>query len=138
MKNDYQNPETVKKILKNHHTIAVVGLSDKPDRPSYRVASYLQSHGYRIVPINPRISRALDEDAYPDLDSVPFEIDVADIFRRSEEVLPIIDKAVKKGVKAVWMQEGVISPDAAEKASEAGIDVVMDLCMLKEHSRYSR
>lgn len=134
---NYQNIEIVKKILRDYITVAVVGLSDKPERPSYAVASYLQAQGYRIVPVNPRISRVLGEDAYPDLVSVPFEIEIVDIFRRSEEIPPVVDVAIRKGVRAIWMQEGVINEAAAEKAKAAGLDVVMDLCMLKEHEKHS-
>ena len=132
----YQSTETVKKILRTYRTVAVVGLSDKPERPSYRVASYMQSQGYKIVPVNPRISRVLGEDAYPDLVSIPFEIEIVDIFRRSEDVPPIVDAAIEKGVRAVWMQQGVISETAAEKAKAAGLEVVMDLCMLQEHAKH--
>ncbi len=132
----YQSTETVKKILRTYRTVAVVGLSDKPERPSYAVASYIQSQGYRIVPVNPRISRVLGEDAYPDLISIPFEIEIVDIFRRSEDVPPIVDAAIEKGVRAVWMQQGVINETAAEKAKAAGLDVVMDLCMLREHEKH--
>lgn len=132
----YQSTETVKKILRTYRTVAVVGLSDKPERPSYAVASYMQSQGYRVVPVNPRISRVLGEDAYPDLVSIPFEIEIVDIFRRSEDVPPIVDAAIEKGVRAVWMQEGVINEAAAEKAKTAGLEVVMDLCMLKEYGKH--
>jgi len=135
MNGEFQKTETVMKILRNYRTIAVVGISDKEDRPSFRVASYLQSQGYRIVPVNPRISTVLGEDAYPDLRSIPFEIDVVDIFRRSEDVPPIVDSAIEIGARAVWMQEGVISPESAGKARENGLDAVMDLCMLKEHRK---
>ncbi len=132
----YQSTETVKKILRTYRTVAVVGLSDKPERPSYTVASYMQSQGYRIVPVNPRISRVLGEDAYPDLISLPFGIEIVDIFRRSEDVPPIVDAAIEKGVRAVWMQQGVISETAAEKAKTAGLEVVMDLCILQEHEKH--
>ncbi len=133
---DYQSTEIVKKILQEYHTVAVVGLSDKPERPSYGVASYLQSQGYRIVPVNPRISRVLGEDAYPNLVSIPFEIEIVDIFRRSEDIPPIVDDAIKKEVRAIWMQEGVINETAAEKAAAAGLEVIVDLCMLKEHQKH--
>ncbi len=132
----YQNTEIVKKILRDYRTVAVVGLSDKPERPSYTVASYLQSKGFRIIPVNPRISRVLGEVAYPDLVSIPFGIEVVDIFRRSEDIPPIVDVAIKKGVRAIWMQEGIVNRAAAEKAEAAGLEVVMDLCMLKEHEKY--
>jgi hypothetical protein len=133
---DYQNTEIVKKILHDYSTLAVVGISDKPERPSYGVASYLQARGYRIVPVNPRISRVLGEDAYPDLVSIPFPIEIVDIFRRSEEIPAIVDAAIEKGARAVWMQEGIINASAAERAEAAGLDVIMDLCMLKEHQKY--
>ena len=132
----YQSTETIKKILRDYRSIAVVGLSDKAERPSYGVAAYLQIQGYRIVPVNPRISRVLGEDAYPDLVSIPFEIEIVDIFRRSEDIPPIVDVAIKKGVRAIWMQEGVVNETAAERAKAAGLEVVMDLCMLKEHKRH--
>jgi len=134
---DYQSTEIIKKILRDYRTVAVVGLSDKPERPSYGVASYLQARGYRIVPVNPRISRVLGEDAYPDLVSIPFEIEIVHIFRRSEDTPTIVDAAIKKGVRAIWMQEGVVNETAAERAEAAGLEVVMDLCMLKEHKKHS-
>jgi predicted CoA-binding protein len=133
---DYQNPEIIEKIIKDFKTIAVVGLSDKPDRPSYGVAAYLQSKGYRIIPVNPHITEVLGEKSYPDLKSIPDDIDVVDIFRRSEDVPPIVDEAIEIGAKAVWMQEGVIDENAALKASENGLQVVMNRCMLKEHLVY--
>jgi len=133
---DYQSTEIVKKILRVYRTVAVVGLSDKPERPSYGVASYLQSQGYRIVPVNPRISRVLGEDAYPDLVSIPFEIEIVDIFRRIEDIPPVVDDAIKKGARAIWMQEGIVNETAAEMAVSAGLEVIMDLCMLKEHQKH--
>lgn len=136
MSDEFTRIETVKKILEEYSTIAVVGISDKPERPSFRVASYLQAQGYRIVPVNPRLTEVLGEEAYPDLLSIPFEIDVVDIFRRSEDVPPIVDAAIEKGARAVWMQEEVISEESALKAKETGLDVIMDLCMLKEHKKH--
>lgn len=132
MNSGHQDPVTVKKILNINKVIAVVGLSDKKDRPSYEVAEFLQSQGHTIVPVNPRITEVLGEKSYPDLESIPFEIDVVDVFRRSEEVLPIVRSAIKKGVKAIWLQEGIYNEEAAEAAEKAGIDFVMGLCMLKE------
>ena len=114
----------------------MVGLSDKPDRPSYRVAEYLQQSGYKIIPVNPRISEVLGEKAYPDLESIPVDVDVVDVFRRSEEVLPIVKSAIAIGAKAVWLQEGIYNEEAAKLAEEAGIDFIMGLCMLQEHSRH--
>jgi hypothetical protein len=122
-------------ILNSSRVVAVVGLSAKPDRPSHRVADYLKAQGYRIIPVNPAESEILGELCYPDLASVPESVDVVDIFRRSEEVLPIVKEAIKIGSKAVWIQEGVINEEAAARAREAGLMVVMDKCMLKEHRK---
>jgi len=122
-------------ILNSSRVVAVVGLSAKPDRPSHRVADYLKAQGYRIIPVNPAESEILGELCYPDLASVPESVDVVDIFRRSEEVLPIVKEAIKIGAKAVWIQEGVIDEEAAARAREAGLMVVMDKCMLKEHQK---
>jgi len=126
---------TEEEILKSSCVIAVVGLSPKSDRPSYGVARYLKEHGYRIIPVNPQAKEILGEPSYPDLASIPEPVDVVDIFRRSEEVPDIVDQAIKIGAKAVWMQEGVINEQAAAKAREAGVVVVMDMCMKKEHQR---
>jgi predicted CoA-binding protein len=133
VKNGFADPDTIAKILRDFRTVAVVGLSDKPERPSLGVASYLQSLGYRIVPVNPRVSSVLGEEAYPELSSIPFKVEVVDIFRRSEDVLPVVEAGIAKGVRAIWMQEGIVNQEAAEKAEEAGILVVMNRCMLKEH-----
>lgn len=133
---DYQNPEKAEKILHGNKTIAVVGLSDKPERQSYRVAEYLQQSGYKIIPVNPRISEVLGEKAYPDLESIPGKIDVVDVFRKSEEVLPVVKSAIAIGAKAVWLQEGIYNEEAAKLAEEAGIDFIMGLCMLQEHSKH--
>jgi uncharacterized protein len=120
-------------ILDSSRTVAVVGLSSKPDQPSYKVANYLKEQGYKIIPINPAEKEILGEICYPDLASVPESVDVVDIFRRSEEVMPIVKEAIKIGAKAVWMQEGIINEEAASRAREAGLVVVMDKCMRKEH-----
>ena len=112
--------------LRNSKTIAVVGLSDNPARDSHRVSLYMQSQGYRIVPVNPMISEALGEKSYPDLKSVLEPIDMVDVFRRSELVPPVVDEAIEVGVKYIWMQDGVINPEAAAKAEAAGIPVIMD------------
>jgi predicted CoA-binding protein len=122
-------------ILKSSHTIAVVGLSSKRFRPSYGVAEYLQRAGYRIIPVNPEETEVLGEKSYPTLESVPEAIDIVDIFRRSEFVPEIVEAAVRKGAKVIWMQEDVIHEDAAQRAREAGLDVVMDRCILKDHRR---
>ncbi len=113
----------------------MVGLSVKPDRPSYNVASYLKKNGYKIIPVNPKAGEILGEVCYPDLSSIPEAVDVVDIFRRAEEVPAIVEEAIKIGAKAVWMQEGVINEQAAARAKEAGLLVVMDKCMFKEHRK---
>jgi predicted CoA-binding protein len=122
-------------ILHSARTIAVVGLSSKRYRPSYGVAEYLQKSGYRIIPVNPLETEVLGEKCYPDLDSVPERVDIVDIFRRSEFVPEIVEAAIRKGASAIWMQEGVIHEEAARRAEEAGLAVVMDRCILKEHRR---
>ena len=127
--------DAIERILKTAKTVAVVGISDKEDRPSYRVASYLKSQGYRIIPVNPKLAEVLGETCYPDLEAISHTVDVVDIFRRSEEVLSIVRSAIALGVKGVWMQEGVVNEEAARLAKEAGLLVVMDRCMLKEHRR---
>jgi uncharacterized protein len=125
----------ISEILHTSRTIAVVGLSGKRYRPSYGVAEYLKRAGYRIIPVNPMETSVLGEPAYPDLDSVPEPIDLVDIFRRSEYVPEIVDAAIRKGAKAIWMQEGVIHDAAAARAEAAGLAVVMDRCILKDHRR---
>jgi predicted CoA-binding protein len=120
-------------LLKNSKTIAVVGLSTNPMRPSHGVSAYMQSHGYRIIPVNPLIRECLGEKAYPGLLDVPQKIDVVNIFRRPEFVEEIVDQAIQLKVPAVWMQEDVIHERAAEKARKAGIFVIMDRCILVEH-----
>ena len=122
-------------ILQSAKTVAVVGLSGKRYRPSYGVAEYLKREGYRVIPVNPEETEVLGEKSYPDLDSVPGEIDVFDIFRRPEFVPEIVEAAIRKGAKVVWMQEGVIHEEAAKRAREAGLTVVMDRCILKDHRR---
>ena len=135
MSKDFQNPDIIRKILGGSTTIAVVGISNKPDRPSYEVADYLKVNGYRIIPVNPNIDEVLGEKAYPDLASIPERVDVVDIFRRSEDVGPVVDEAIKAGAKAVWIQLGIVNDVAAEKASRSGLDVVMDRCIKVEHRR---
>lgn len=125
----------IPEILRSARTIAVVGLSNKRYRPSYGVAGYLQQAGYRIIPVNPEETEVLGEKSYPDLASVPEHIDVVDIFRRPEFVPEIVEQAVRVGAGAIWMQEGVIHEEAAARARAAGLPVVMDRCMLKEHRR---
>src|SRR5580658_6495973 len=122
-------------LLRKSKTIAVVGLSGKKFRPSYGVAEYMQAQGYRIIPVNPNESEVLGEKTYRSLEDVPEHIDIVDIFRRSEFVGPIVDSAIRVGANAVWMQEGVVHEEAAKKARDAGLVVVMDRCILKEHMR---
>ena len=126
-------PDPIRDLLQRARTIAVVGLSDSPMRPSYGVSAYMQSQGYKIIPVNPSISEALGEKSYASLAEIPGKIDIVNIFRRPEYVSEIVDQAIALKVPAVWMQEGVINQKAAEKAEKAGIFVAMDLCILKEH-----
>ncbi|MBM4444392.1 MAG: CoA-binding protein [Chloroflexi bacterium] len=120
-------------ILDTYRIVAVVGLSPDAERPSFRVASYLKAQGYRIIPVNPRLSQVLGETCYPELTSIPEPVEVVDIFRRAEEAPAIVDQAIAVGARAVWMQEGIVNEAAARKAREAGLLVVMDRCMRKEH-----
>ncbi|HYL38614.1 MAG TPA: CoA-binding protein [Bryobacteraceae bacterium] len=125
-------------LLSTSKTIAVVGLSDKPWRPSHGVSEYMQSRGYRIIPVNPNLTQALGEKAYAQLEDVPEPIDIVNIFRRPDAVGPIVDAAIRIGARAVWMQEGVVHAAAAEKARAAGLEVIMDRCILKEHRKLFR
>lgn len=125
----------IPEILRNARTIAVVGLSGKRFRPSYGVAEYLKRAGYRIIPVNPMEAEVLGERSYPDLDAIPEAVDIVDVFRRSEFVPEIVEAAIRKGAKLVWMQEGVYHEEAARRAEAAGLAVVMDRCILKDHRR---
>ena len=127
--------DEISDVLKHAKTIAVVGLSSSPLRPSYGVAAYLQTHGYRIIPVNPNINGALGEKAYASLADVPEKIDLVDVFRRPEFVPEVVDQAIALKVPAIWMQEDVVHQAAAAKARKAGIFVVMDRCILKEHRK---
>ena len=122
-------------ILNDYRIIAMVGLSPNPNRPSHRVAKYLINQGYKVIPVNPDAQEILGTQSYSNISCIPETIEIVDIFRRSEEVMSIVDEAIKVGAKAVWMQEGVINEEAASKAQDAGLIVVMDRCMLKEHKR---
>lgn len=135
---EFAREEDILQIIETVKTIAVVGLSTDRSRASNHVAEYLQKQGYRIVPVNPSCDTVLGETCYPDITSIPFAVDLVDIFRRSEAVPPIVDEAIAAGAKAVWMQEDVVNPGAAEKARNAGLLVVMDRCILKEHMRMAR
>ncbi|HZU29757.1 MAG TPA: CoA-binding protein [Candidatus Angelobacter sp.] len=125
--------DEIGELLRKSKTIAVVGLSDSPLRPSYGVSAYMQGHGYRIIPVNPSIKGALGEKAVASLSDIEEKIDIVDVFRRSEHVADVVDEAIRLKVPAIWLQEGVINEEAAEKARQAGIFVVMDRCILKEH-----
>jgi len=125
-------PETIRQILHNVHTIAVVGLSPNQVRPSFRVARGLQSFGYLIIPVRPLVDEVLGEKAYPDLESLPEIPDIVDVFRASQHIPAIVESCIKLGVKKLWLQEGVIHEAAAQRATEAGITVVMDRCMWKD------
>lgn len=128
--------DQITQLLKTAHTIAVVGLSDSPLRPSYGVAEYLQSRGYRIIPVNPALTEVLGEKCYPTLTDIPAteRLDIVDIFRRPEFVPAIVDAAIDRGnVGAIWMQDGIVHHEAAEKARRAGLAVIMDQCLLREH-----
>lgn len=127
--------KTLREALSSARTIAVVGLSDRPDRPSHSVAQYLQHQGYRIIPVNPKLTEVLGERCYPDLASIPEAVDMVDIFRRSDQVAPIVDEAIAKGVATIWMQLDITDEVAAQRARAAGITVVMDRCTAVEHRR---
>ena len=130
-------PETIRKIY-DMKTIAVVGLSPKPQRPSHYVAKYLQDQGYRIIPVNPGHNELLGETSYATLQDIPESVDVVDVFRRPEHVDPIIDAAIEIGARALWLQDGVVNKAAAEWAEEAGLLVVMNDCMLRQHRHLFR
>jgi predicted CoA-binding protein len=125
-------------VLRESRTIAVVGLSSRRMRPSYGVSQYMQSAGYRIIPVNPNETEVLGEKAYARLEDVPEPVDIVDVFRRSEYVPEIVESAIRIGAKTIWLQEGVNHEQAVQRAREAGLNVVVDRCILKEHRRYMR
>jgi predicted CoA-binding protein len=129
------NDQMMKDILLSAKTIASVGLSSNQEKESYWIVAYLKEQGYRIIPVNPTADEILGEKAYPDLESVPEKIDVVQVFRKPEDVPPVVDSAIKVGAKVVWMQEGIVHEEAAQKAREAGLQVVMDACMRVTHRR---
>ncbi|MEP6819153.1 MAG: CoA-binding protein [bacterium] len=135
---EINSTETIKKILQDCRTIAVVGLSSDPHRPSHGVASYMRSHGYRVIAVNPNEIEVFGEKAYSSLAEVPEKIDLVDVFRRSSEAGSAVDEAIALGVKAVWLQDGVIDEAAAQRAHKAGLLVVMDRCWLRDHAGSSR
>ncbi|MEK6304522.1 MAG: CoA-binding protein [Acidobacteriota bacterium] len=132
------DPQSIARMLADSKVIAVVGLSSDPSRPSHSVSRYMQSNGYRIIPINPNETSVLGEKAYARLEDVPEKVDLVDIFRRSEEAGGHVDEAIRLGARGVWLQEGVVDEDAARRALEAGLDVAMDRCILKEHLKLKR
>ena len=125
----------MKEILLSTKTIASVGLSSNPLKASYGVVAYLQTRGYRIIPVNPTATEILGEKAYPDLSAIPEKVDVVQVFRRPEDVPPVVEGAIKIGAKVVWMQEGISNEEAAQAAHEAGLQVVMDACMRATHQQ---
>ena len=129
------NDQMLKDILLSAKTIASVGLSSNRAKESYGIVEYLKGQGYRIIPVNPTATEILGEKAYPDLESVPEKIDVVQVFRKREDVPPVVDSAIQVGAKVVWMQEGIVNEEAAEKARAAGLQVVMDACMRVTHRR---
>jgi len=124
-------------ILNKYRNVAIVGASPDSERPSYSVLRYLMKHGYHVMPVNPNELEILGMTCYPNLTSIPEKVEVVDIFRKSEDVMPIVDEAIRIGAKVVWMQEGVINEEAAAKARDAGLLVVMDRCMRKEHLKFA-
>jgi predicted CoA-binding protein len=134
---DVDNPsdEEIKRLLQQYRRVAVVGLSDRPDRPSHGVAAYLQRVGYEITPVNPTITTTLGVPAVPDLQAVPPPVEIVDVFRRPEDVPPVAEGAIRVGARVLWLQEGIVNEAAAARARAAGLTVVQDRCMLKEHRR---
>ena len=133
----FSNPADteLKELLKNAKRIAIVGLSPKADRPSHNVGKYLKDQGYEIIPVNPVYPEVLGEKSYPDLKSIPGKVDIVDVFRKPEAVMPVADEAIDIGAGSIWFQQGVINEQAAEKAGAGGLTVVMDLCIYREHLR---
>jgi predicted CoA-binding protein len=129
------NDQMMKDILLSAKTIASVGLSSNTGKESYWIVKYLKDQGYRIIPVNPTADQILDEKAYPDLESIPEKIDVVQVFRKPEDVPPVVEDAIKVGAKVVWMQEGIVNEEAAQRAREAGLQVIMDACMRATHRR---
>jgi predicted CoA-binding protein len=133
----YQDSEVIRDLLHRATTVAIVGLSDKKERASNFVGSYLKSEGYTIIPVNPLKQEILGEKCYPDLKSIPVPVDIVDIFRRPDEIMPIVQEAIAIKAKAIWMQLGIVNRDAAELATANGLLVIMDRCVKMEHGRYS-
>lgn len=129
------NDETMKHILSTARTVASVGLSSNPQKESNEVGQYLKDHGYRVIPVNPAATEILGEKSYPSLADVPEKVDVVQIFRKPEDVPPVVEEAIRIGAQVIWMQEGIVNEEAAQRAREAGLMVVMDACMKKTHQR---
>ena len=129
------NDQMMKEILLSARTIASVGLSSNQQKESFSIVSYLKEQGYRVIPVNPTAHEILGEKAYPDLSSIPDKVDIVQVFRKPEDVPPVVDEAINIGAKVVWMQEGIVNEEAAQKAREAGLQVVMDACMRATHRR---
>ncbi len=134
MGNPFKDPVVIERILTTARAIAVVGLSPDPSRPSHRVADYLQRAGYQVIPVNPKVDQVLGQKSYPSLRHVGRPVDVVDIFRRSQFVAAVVDDALAIGARAIWMQQGIVDQASAERARAAGLHVVMDGCMMAEHS----
>ena len=135
--NKYVPPQSrMREILKKYKKVAMVGISADQERNSFKVGRFLVKKGYKVIPVNPNYDSVLGEKSYASLLDIPFEIDIVDIFRRPEAAEPIVEEAIKKGAKVVWMQEGVINEEAARKAKEAGLEVVMDRCIYKEYKKH--
>ena len=127
--------QTMKDILLSANTVASVGLSSNPEKESYHVVAYLKEQGYKIIPVNPTATEILGEKAYPSLSAIPDKVDLVQVFRKPEDVPPVVEEAIRIGAKVVWMQEGIVNEEAAERAREAGLQVVMDACMRAAHRR---
>jgi uncharacterized protein len=125
-------------ILNKYHRVAIVGVSPRPERDSYRVIKYLNEHGFEVIPVNPTTTEVIGKTCYPDLSSVPGKVEIVDIFRKSEDVGPVVDEAIKIGANVIWMQEGIQNEEAADKARKAGLTVIMDRCIKKIHQAFHR
>ncbi len=135
---DAEMEDIIPKVLKESKTIAIVGLSPHPERSSYQVARYLKEHGYKIIPVNPAVTEVLGKKSYPSLLDIPEPVDVVDVFRHAADIPPIVEDAIAIGARVVWLQEGIIHEESAQRAKSAGLKVVMDHCMMKEHRRHYR
>lgn len=130
-----ENDSELKQILTTVKTVASVGVSSNPEKPSYGIFEYLSEAGYRMIPVNPTAPEILGKPTYPDLNSIPLKVDVVQVFRKPEDVPPVVDQAIQIGASVVWMQEGIVNHEAAAQAEKAGLKVVMDRCMMKTHQR---